>query len=64
MWDWEKAKILNSFFLTKIHSLDKAKSIINLPKSMSPLWSVLESGHKELLMKNREWKVLEKEKVG
>lgn len=64
MWDWEKVKILNFFFLIKIYFLDKVKSIINLFKFMSFFWFVLEFGYKELLMKNREWKVLEKEKVG
>lgn len=64
MWDWEKVKILNFFFLIKIYFLDKVKSIINLFKFMSFFWFVLEFGYKELLMKNRERKVLEKEKVG
>lgn len=30
-------KLLNSFFLTKIYSLDRAKRMTKLPKSMGPL---------------------------
>lgn len=56
-WDCERGTVLNSLLLSKIYTMDKAKSIIKLAKAMDSLWSVLESGHKQLVMKNRKEKI-------
>ena len=60
LWDWERGVAFHSLFLSRIYFVDTAKSITKFPKTLGPPSSVLESRHKQLLMKKRETKFLKK----